>query len=458
VTSATAAAPAEPSTAVPSNPRELALREAMQAHSRGALEVAAARYGEWLAVAPEDADALHLLGVLRAQQGRPLEAAGLIGQAIDKRPGESMFHNNLGNVRAEQGRLAEAEASYRQALGLDGTRLDAANNLAVVLSRSGQHDEAQALFGELLAAAPGFVDARLNFAQHCFRGGDYGAAVELCAQGLIVDPRSNPMRRLLGVAYTMLGRDDLAVALYRRWLEEEPGNPVPQHHLAACLGSEVPARASDAYVRQVFDNFAGSFDTRLAELDYRAPALVAAWLEAEAAGRSPAWRILDAGCGTGLIGPRLRAHAAWLEGVDLSPGMLQKAAQRGLYDALHEAELVAWLVQRRGEPYDAIVCADTLCYFGPLESFAQAAASALVAGGRLVATVEAHPPQPAGAAAEAPHRLHGHGRYSHARSHVEAALAAAGFCDIRLQPVELRQEAGEPVAGWLIGARTRAAA
>ena len=68
-------------------------------------------------------------------------------------------------------------------------------------------------------------------------------------------------------------------------------------------------------------------------------------------------------------------------------------------------------------------------------------------GGCFVFTVEALPVDD-----EAPHRLRATGRYAHARSHLEAALHAAGFAGIECASVTLRQEAGLPVEGWLVSA------
>src|SRR5215471_10583944 len=64
-----------------------------------------------------------------------------------------------------------------------------------------------------------------------------------------------------------------AAQIYRAWLEEEPDNPIARHYLIACTGTDVPARASDAFVEAVFDRFAASFDSRLEGLLYRAPEL-----------------------------------------------------------------------------------------------------------------------------------------------------------------------------------------
>ena len=53
-----------------------------------------------------------------------------------------------------------------------------------------------------------------------------------------------------------------------------------------------------------------------------------------AASSMPRWQhAVDLGCGTGLMGPLLRPHvSSYLEGVDLSVGMVDKARERGCYD------------------------------------------------------------------------------------------------------------------------------
>jgi predicted TPR repeat methyltransferase len=217
--------------------------------------------------------------------------------------------------------------------------------------------------------------------------------------------------------------------------------------LAACGGAEAPARAGDAYVRALFDGFASSFDEQLlSHLDYRAPQLLAAALEDALAGRR-ALDILDAGCGTGLCAPLLRPWARRLDGVDLSPGMLERARRRGGYDALVEGELTAHL-ESQSSAFDVVVSADTLVYFGDLHSVVRAAHATLRADGWLGFSVEA-----TGDTAADDVELGPSGRYRHARTHVEAALAAAGFVDARIDARDLRNEAGSPVRGWVVVAR-----
>src|SRR5262245_51443999 len=149
--------------------------------------------------------------------------------------------------------------------------------------------------------------------------------------------------------------------------------------VAAVFQRDVPARAADDYVRELFDGAARSFDANLGKLNYRAPELVVASLSREAqvargaavtaAATSAAavlGTVLDAGCGTGLCGPLLRAHSARVVGVDLSAQMIERARLRQCYEELVVAELCAFMRSRPGG-FDAIVSADTLVYFGALE-------------------------------------------------------------------------------------------
>jgi predicted TPR repeat methyltransferase len=213
---------------------------------------------------------------------------------------------------------------------------------------------------------------------------------------------------------------------------------------AAFLGRDLPERAPDAYVQQVFDDMAEGYDAHLLEnLDYRAHQLLMNALSGVLPPPAAALEVLDAGCGTGLCGPLLRPYARRLTGVDLAPAMLAKAAGRKVYDELINAELTAFL-GRQIQVYDVIVSADTLCYFGQLDPVFQAATLALKQGGFLAFTLE-----DAGDQASSWH-LNPHGRYAHGRNYLEGALARARLQIHSISSAVLRREGKQSVKGHLV--------
>jgi predicted TPR repeat methyltransferase len=239
--------------------------------------------------------------------------------------------------------------------------------------------------------------------------------------------------------------------LYRRWLDHEPGNPIARHMSAAMNGEGGELRASDDYVKRIFDGFAAHFDASLEALGYRAPQLLVAALGDFTDMQSGRLDILDAGCGTGLCGALMRSSAHRLDGVDLSEGMIEKARERGLYDSLSVAELCAYMRQR-STCFDLVLSADTLCYFGDLEEPLEAAHGCLRQNGLIAFTVEA------AADNDGPgYRLLQHGRYAHRAGYLDDVMRRAGLTVLARESVVLRKERGADVAGHLCIARRLAA-
>jgi predicted TPR repeat methyltransferase len=93
------------------------------------------------------------------------------------------------------------------------------------------------------------------------------------------------------------------------------------------------------------------------------------------------------GCGTGLAGAVFTPLATRLDGVDLSPAMIEKARARGIYDQLVVADLEDALAAD-GACYDLILAADTLVYLGDLAVVFEAARRRLSPEGYFLFTVE----------------------------------------------------------------------
>lgn len=250
---------------------------------------------------------------------------------------------------------------------------------------------------------------------------------------------------LLGRLLTELNRNDEAVKHYRRWLAVEPGNPVASHMLAAIDGVSVPNRASAEYVAETFDAFADTFESALERLEYRGPQFMHQLLRENlgAPTEPPSRLVLDAGCGTGLIGPVLRPYAARLVGVDLSPAMLERARQKRIYDSLLCSDLQQHLTEHQGQ-YDLIVAADTFNYFGDLAQLLATALAALRESGWLMFTIEEGPLDGES------FYLQPHGRYAHAPAYMIERMGECGLTSGTMNRVVMRKENDRDVHALLI--------
>ncbi|WP_439625418.1 class I SAM-dependent DNA methyltransferase [Shinella sp.] len=108
------------------------------------------------------------------------------------------------------------------------------------------------------------------------------------------------------------------------------------HHEGA-LGAVYNASGTEE-VAALYDRWAETYDADMASAGYRHPSICLGLLARHLPrGASP---LLDAGAGTGLIGEWLSILGyAHVEGLDISEGMLARAAAKNVYAALHRAAL-----------------------------------------------------------------------------------------------------------------------
>ncbi len=94
------------------------LEDGLRHHEAGRPREARAAYLAILAIEPNHADALHLLGVVSHQTGRADLAVPLIRRALEIGPPDARYHNNLGNALRDLGRAGEAIGHFGAALRL----------------------------------------------------------------------------------------------------------------------------------------------------------------------------------------------------------------------------------------------------------------------------------------------------------------------------------------------------
>ncbi|WP_316977206.1 class I SAM-dependent DNA methyltransferase [Shumkonia mesophila] len=289
---------------------------------------------------------------------------------------------------------------------------------------------------------------RLEFGLALMAGGDPMAAVSVFEQALELAPEWPEARFALADALHAAGRRDDAVAAYAAYLARDAADVMGAAIRLALLGAAPqPEQLPPAYVKTLFDQYAPRFEESLiGQLAYQAPFQLRAALDAVAPVTAPEGRVLDLGCGTGLAGEALRHRAAWLEGVDLSPAMVEQARRKGIYDRLEIGDAVAALMGAK-DRFDSVVAADVMIYFGNLAPLLAAVRRALVPGGCFAFSAQK--------AAGDGFVLGGDHRYSHSAPYLRAAAEAAGFVVERLEEAVSRTEAGTGVPGFIVVLRDR---
>lgn len=337
----------------------------------------------------------------------------------------------------------EALRAADNALTLHPSSLDALYEKAVAQLELGFTCEAAGAFTSILAIQPLHPNVLVSLGSAYYQLRRLEEAGLIWEQAVRVSASPAGILEDLAICYQRLGNFEKVAETWERVLTFDAAHPLALHHLAA-LGKRPPVdRASEEYIVRLFNEFAGEFEATLGSLGYDGPRLLAEIIANNTSDMPVGWRILDLGCGTGLGAAYLRPWAARLEGVDLSPGMLDQARERKLYDELYCEEMTRFC-ERHPAAFNLIVAADTINYFGNLEPVIQKMGGSLRPSGRCAFFVERMEGE-----CQDDFRLERHGRFSHRLPYVEQCLAGANLHVIAWNETFIRSEAGRPVAAIL---------
>ncbi|MCE9632701.1 MAG: tetratricopeptide repeat protein [Methylophilales bacterium] len=138
------------------------VQHAMSLHSQGLLAEASEAYLAILKQYPDLFDGLHLLGVVRYQQGQHEEAIRLIKQALVINPNSAPAHSNLGNVYRETKRHAEAINAYQHAVATNPGYVEGHYNIGNLYFEMGRNEDALVAYDRVLNLNPHHEDTLIN--------------------------------------------------------------------------------------------------------------------------------------------------------------------------------------------------------------------------------------------------------------------------------------------------------
>ena len=212
------------------------LDAALALHRDGRLSDAEALYRRALAERPDDAEALHLLGMLCHQTGRNDEALVLLPRSVALAPAAAHFHSNLGGVLARLGMPSDAEPYLRRAVRLRPDSPDAHNNLGVVLDALGRRDEADEALRTSLRLRPDHAETHNNLGNVLQKRGPLAGAVAAYRTAVALRAGDYPDAQAnLASALCELGKVEEAVACFRSVVGARPQDPQAHSNLLFAL-------------------------------------------------------------------------------------------------------------------------------------------------------------------------------------------------------------------------------
>jgi predicted TPR repeat methyltransferase len=426
--------------------------DAVRHHQAGRLNNAEELYRQILAADPRIAEIHSNLGEALRVQGKLNEAVACHRRALNLKPDFAEAHNNLGNALKDQGKLDEAVAQYQRAISIKPDFAGAYLNMGNALKDQGKLDEAVAQYQRAISIKPDFALAHDNLGNALRDQGKLDEAVAQYQRAISIKPNFAEAYLSMGNAFKELGQLADAEVSYRRALDNDPGDTLGARLLLASLGlGQMPMRASEAHLEKLYFTRSRNWDLA----SYFGHQLVAEAIK-KLRHEPKELDILDAGCGTGLVGVLVRDLANRLDGIDMSSAMLEKAREKNIYDHTYLCDLLSFMADH-SNTYDAILCAATLIHFGDLTSVFHAASSSLRDDGLFVFTLfpndRGHDNQEV--AVHPNSSLATAGCFAHSSSYVSRLAEAAGFFVEMLEQRIHEYHKTVPIMGLVVALRRR---
>jgi tetratricopeptide (TPR) repeat protein len=210
--------------AVQSRPFNIAqaLQEALALHQQGRLREAEKLYTRALKAAPDNFDALHLLGLIKAQGGQMGEAYRLMSAALKINPNVPDVLINFANVLHSLKRDSEALDCLDKAIALRPADAEAMLYRGNALNALDRAQEAVSCFDAVLARNPSRGDALLNRGTAFASLGRHAQALADFDAVLARTPNNVEALYNRGTALLDLDRFDETLATFDRLLAQAP--------------------------------------------------------------------------------------------------------------------------------------------------------------------------------------------------------------------------------------------
>ncbi len=184
---------------------------------------------------PDNAEAVHMLGIIAHQSGKTAEAIDHIRRAIAIKSDVALYHANLGEMCRLAGRIDEAIAAGRRAIEINPNYAGALSNLGIALFDQGKFEEALSLYDRAIKLDNNFAQAYSNRGNALQRLKRFAEAEKDYRRAIDLQPSFADAWNNLGTCLRELKRPEEAETVYRKALAFAPNNPDTLDNLSLAL-------------------------------------------------------------------------------------------------------------------------------------------------------------------------------------------------------------------------------
>jgi len=304
-------------------------------------------------------------------------------------------------------------------------------------------DRAIAMQERLVALEPGTATHHGRLLYFLRETGDIPGALAAAQAGVRECPSNPTLINALGMLQLNTGDLQASRQTFENAILALPENPTAHQNLSLVLLAE--GRAEDAvnafsrgliplepvdfeanyqdhqHLGEIYNGLADGYDNNDLQRTWGPQT---AHVISTALGQGKLGDVLDLCCGTGSVGAAISEKADHISGVDISPGMLEKARARGIYDQLICGDIGSAL-RSIDRSFSVVTCSVALYHWANLTPFFDAVASVLLPNGHLIFSVDpANDEMDIGQSTPR--------EYAHSRAYIRRETASAGLREISI--------------------------
>ena len=211
------------------------LEEAIALHLDGQVRQAEQIYKQILRINSQDAEVLHLLGVVALQAKKYEVAVELIKHAIKIDSQQSSFFNNLSLALIKQGKLEEAVHACQQALKLEPEDAGTYYNLGIALQKLEKLDEALIIYQKAIKIQPNNAEIHNNLGAILWKQGKLDESIQAYQNAIKTQPNYAGYYSNLGNILQEQGKLDESIQAHRNAIKIQPNYAGPHNNLGNAL-------------------------------------------------------------------------------------------------------------------------------------------------------------------------------------------------------------------------------